>query len=85
MFLCNILKDGFFFLHIVQRRKLVRYPGCQRVFFLVVCGEAAIVTSGKKNPLVTIAAASPLNFRRKQQGTGYWYECRMSIHHYFRK
>ena len=30
-------------------------------------GEAAIVTSGKKNPLVTIAA-SPLNFRRKQQG-----------------
>ena len=67
MFLRNILRDGFFFLHIVQRRKLVRYAGCQRVFFPVVCGEAAIVTSGKKDPLLTIAA-SPLNFRRKQQG-----------------
>ena len=38
-----------------------------RGFFPVVCGEAAIVTSAKKDPLLTIAASS-LNFRRKQQG-----------------
>ena len=66
MFLCNILKDGFFFVHIVQRRKLVRYPGCQRVFFPVVCLRIRDRDEREKNPLVTTGASS-LNFRRKQQ------------------
>ena len=51
----------------------MHYPGCRGFFPCCLrrklSGEAAIVTSGKKNrsfPLVTIAAL-PLNFRRKQQ------------------
>ena len=71
MFLCNILKDGFFFVHIVQRRKLVRYPGCQRVFFLLFAAKIKRRSRDRdereKNPLFTIAASS-LNFLRKQQG-----------------
>ena len=47
------------------------YPGFQRAFFPVVCGEnwSAMSRSWRAVffPLVTIAA-SPLNFRHKQQG-----------------
>ena len=52
-------------------RHSYQYPVCQRVFFPCclrrkLSDEAAIVKSGFFFPLITIAA-SPLNFRRKQQ------------------
>ena len=57
--------------------------GARGFFFLLFACEAAIVMSGKKTRLSrpqlrSIFAAN--NRKKPLWRTGYWYECRMSIH-----